>query len=78
MFHRLGKFSAAYPWIVCLGWIVIGIVVVLVRSPLGHHGPGRRHPFCAGPLHQRARLQADAEGLSQGSRGQPAHPRPGT
>ena len=30
MFHRLGKFSAAYAWIVCLGWIVIGVVLTLL------------------------------------------------
>jgi RND superfamily putative drug exporter len=29
MFHRLGLFSASYPWVVCLAWLVAGIAITV-------------------------------------------------
>src|ERR1043166_3197304 len=33
MFHRLGHCAAAYPWAVCLAWLVAGTAIALVAPP---------------------------------------------
>jgi RND superfamily putative drug exporter len=30
MFHRIGRFSASYPWIVCVAWVILGGVLAFL------------------------------------------------
>lgn len=30
MFHRLGRLSASYPWVVCAAWLILGIALALI------------------------------------------------
>jgi len=37
MFHQVGRLSATYPWIVCLLWIVLGVVLSCCAPPWDAH-----------------------------------------